>query len=45
MSTTNFVTKSKNKEEHDDETNKSNMAKDMNNNQCKALLNEDEKRR
>ena len=42
-STTTFVMKSKNKEEHDDEINKSNIVKDVNNNQCEVLLSENEK--
>ena len=46
MPITYFVTKSKNKEEHDNENNKSNMLIDANNDQhdqCNELLSEDEK--
>ena len=43
MPATCLDTESKFKEEHDDEINKINMLKDINNNQYKALLSEDEK--
>ena len=43
VSTMNFFKKIKNKEECDDEINKSNVEKDTNNNQHKALLSDDEK--
>ena len=42
---TTYFTKSKNKEEHDDENDECNMFVDANNNQRKELLSKDEKKK